>query len=479
MLSLVVLLPPFSIDVKIDDKPPTSEQAEVTILAEDYLGISSWVDNSLSAGNWYDRSTDTTKTWGTDIAIAGSDCCDPVIRKQGDILHFVWLNWDGIYYMRSLDGGATFSQVISLSGNCFSVDHPWIDVKGNEVAVVWYGCGNVNVSCSKDSGATWTNYVLPGTTNHGIPVITADRNRFYAVFWDFNLNGGNYGVAVSVADSCNLWNTPPSRIAEMHQSVGPNPYPQSIVADGYDKGIDLLARGAYVAYMHTNTGSRSDWRIYIARTSDGSAWDTFMVAPHGDVGTYYMPAIVVDWYGYVHLFYFYRISNKKWVLYHTMSLDGGNTWTSPIQVSDTTFEFVDENDCGGVDFVDYTCWPGHYIDASADRERVYVAWADNRYIGGVGPYFHVYTSFAYIRDLVPTLLEEKLDDRVAYSRGILFIDSDEDTQASIRIYSLNGRLIYSNSTLLRKGRNKLKVELARGTYILKINDRTFKIVGGS
>lgn len=473
ILSLVVL-PPFSPDVKIDDKTGSQEQAEVTIMAENYLGLSSWVDNGSATTNWYDRSTDTTRTWGVDQdAFGSSDCCDPVIRKQGDVVHVVWLEYGAVKYIRSTDEGQTFSPVVVFESSS-SVDHPWIAVKGDQVAVVWRGSSGIMVACSDDYGETWNTVTLPGTDDNYIPVIDADGRNFYAVFWG-TASGSYYGVDVSMTSDCNNWTDYPVRVGLMYDGVGPNPYPQSIVASGYKNPFDLLGKGIYIAYMHSPTLSRSDWRVYLARSLDnGATWDTMMVAPNGDNSIYYMPTVVVDNRGIVHLFYFYKLGYQEWALFHSMSTDKGNTWSQPIQVSDTTFQFVEEAGCD-INSVDYDCWPGHYIDSYADDERVYVAWADNR-----TGYFHVYSSYAYIDDLLAaTGMDERTTSGISFRDGGIVYNSPVSGREMLRVYSVDGRQILSMEVSLQKGANFIPLNLDRtGVYLIKIGDERVKVLGG-
>ena len=474
MWLIFISIYPFQPNVKIDDKTGSQEQAEVTIMAEDYLGLSSWVDNGNTTTNWYDRSTDTTRTWGVDQdAFGSSDCCDPVIRKQGDVVHVVWLEYGAIKYVRSLDEGLTFSPVVLLESSS-SVDHPWIAVKGDQVAIVWRGSGGIKVACSDDYGETWNITLLPGTDDNYIPVIDADGRNFYAVFWG-EADTIYYGVDVSMTEDCNSWENEPIRVGLMYSGVGPNPYPQSIVASGYKNPFDLVGGGMYIAYMHSPTLSRSDWRIYLARSLDfGATWDTMMVAPNGDNGIYYMPTIVADNQGNVHLFYFYRIDYQEWALFHSMSTDRGNTWSDPIQVSDTTFQFVEEPGCN-IDNVSYDCWPGHYIDSYADDERVYVAWADNR-----TGYFHVYSSYAYIEDLLSvTGFDEKDISSIAFEHGGLVYNSPVSGKEMLRVYSVDGRQILAKEVSVRKGSNFIPLNLEKaGIYLVKIGNERIKVLGG-
>ncbi|MEO0202636.1 MAG: hypothetical protein ABIL37_02810, partial [candidate division WOR-3 bacterium] len=130
------------------------------------------------------------------------------------------------------------------------------------------------------------------------------------------------------------------------------------------------------------------------------------------------------------------------------SVNFGSSWSNPIRVSDTTFEFVEENDCGSVDNVNYYCWPGHYIEAYADSQNVYVAWADNR-----TGYFHVYSTYSRINDLVISNKEKLVNKNVKLKDGKLIYISDKSEVLHIKIYEANGRLIYNSKISVKPGEN--------------------------
>ncbi|MCS7245592.1 MAG: hypothetical protein N2504_05175 [candidate division WOR-3 bacterium] len=448
---------PFRPNIKIDDKVGADEQAEISITITKFKSLSSWIG---SGGNWYDVSIDTTNNWNIDKnnVFGNDDCCDPVAKEYNGIIHLVWLNWNSIEYTRTDDFGNSFipNKVIAQG----FLDHPWMAVKKDTIAIIFtsYNVSNIiTVACSFDGGNTWT---LVNITNGAVPIITTDRQKFWAIFWDYDPSG--IGIVVSSSTNCLNWSTP-QKVAVMDAVIGPNPYPQGIHADAF-------AGRVLNAYMHTRTGSRNDWRVYISRYNL-IEWDSFMVSPNSDNSIYYMPAITFDPYGNAHLFYFYRITNKKWALYHSYSSDFGNNWSNPIRVSDTTFEFVDENECGGVDNVDYYCWPGHYIEAYADSQNVYVAWSDNR-----TGYFHVYSTYAKISQIVKTYESKEISKLFLNNKKIIYL-ADGTENISVKIYKIDGSLIFQKNTRTTKGHNIIYELKKPEVLIVKINEKTYKIGG--
>ncbi len=463
ILNFIVLDFPFKVNVKIDDKVGSNEQAEITLTTTQFRSISSWVDNGSTGGNWYDISLDTTKTWGSDKnSLFGSgDCCDPVAKENNSILHLVWLNNTSIAYSKSNDFGNTFSTPKILSTGF--LDHPWMAIKKDTIAIIfaqYSGSSSViRVACSFDNGNNWSVVSIPNSSQGGVPIITTDGNKFWGFFWGNDPT--DIGIWVSSSTNCSTWSSA-QKVAVMHSVVAPNPYPQGIHADAYNDRV-------LNAYMHTRTGNRSDWRVYIARYNL-LGWDTFMVAPNGNNSIYYMPVIKFDPYGNAHLFYFYKIANKKWALFHSYSSDFGNTWSAPIRVSDTTFQFVEENDCGSVDNVNYNCWPGHYFEAYADSQNIYVAWADNR-----TGYFHVYSTYARLSDLTTFHANENKENNLKVKNGKLVYTSDKEKLADFRIYHLDGRLVYKKEVKLKPGDNE--IYKVRGLVIVKVDNQIYKIGG--
>ncbi|MEO0202634.1 MAG: hypothetical protein ABIL37_02800 [candidate division WOR-3 bacterium] len=53
MLTFIIISNfPFNPNVKIDDKTGSQEQAEISIVVSQFNGLSSWVDNGSTGGNW-------------------------------------------------------------------------------------------------------------------------------------------------------------------------------------------------------------------------------------------------------------------------------------------------------------------------------------------------------------------------------------------------------------------------------------------
>jgi hypothetical protein len=87
-------------------------------------------------------------------------------------VHVVWDdftpgNFD-ILYRRSLDGGATFPNIIkNLSGSAAGAFSPDIAVSGNNLYVVWQQDSDILYRTSTDNGATFPNVMTNLSANTG------------------------------------------------------------------------------------------------------------------------------------------------------------------------------------------------------------------------------------------------------------------------------------------------------------------------
>ena len=106
--------------------------------------------------------------WSTPMRISerGGDWY-PQIIAQGETLHVVYNNGIGYHktcYVRSNDGGITWSQHIALTGRDGTTDFPRILRWNNKVMALWRECfnlgnnrANIGYAISNDDGLTWSD----------------------------------------------------------------------------------------------------------------------------------------------------------------------------------------------------------------------------------------------------------------------------------------------------------------------------------
>lgn len=128
--------------------------------------------------------------------------CYPNSSTSGQFRYLVWSEGDEdsrfILFKRSTDGGKTFDNAITLSGNAPSaVFNPKLSTEGNNVFVVWQGdsnSGNQDILMRKstDNGKTFGS-VINLSNDHagsGNPEINVNSSSVYVV-WDGTTPGNN------------------------------------------------------------------------------------------------------------------------------------------------------------------------------------------------------------------------------------------------------------------------------------------------
>ncbi|MFZ8826547.1 MAG: hypothetical protein ACO2OT_06905 [Candidatus Caldipriscus sp.] len=429
---------PFT-NVRVDDYPDNTSHAEVSTAVIFNLGVTGWIDLDVTGENAFSLTHDGGRTWEAHFGDPGSACCDPVVRINGNNIHLVWLGLYHTYYMRSTDGGTTWGPVINV-GNCSSTDHPWIALRRDTLVIIYANfCTSSRIysAYSYDNGTTWNRTAVYSTG--GVPMATADDSLFYAIWW--RSSGSCIYLYVSRSTNGAVWSSP-TNAACMTRDIAPNPYPVGYQPVAWGKG------NIGIIYM---SGSLSDLKVSFVRSTNGGAtWSSpIRITSNPSSVAEYMPALAADPYGGLHAFWYdNRAGYGLWGLYYSYSSDGGITWSPSIRVSDTYFPFVERSGCGGVGGVDYTndCWPGHYIDAWADSNFVYVAWSDNRIVVGGRNYWHIWFAYA---PLPSTNFAEKLDFE---GKGK-------------KIYSVDGKFVGEDIE-----------KLPKGIYIVKEGNKTYKVI---
>jgi hypothetical protein len=126
----------------------------------------------------------------------------PTLALGGSALHIVWSNWNGsnadVVYMRSTNGGVTWSSPATIGGG--SGDHffPWIAARGSRVYASWMNRAggddvyDIAAVASTNGGGTWT---APTTLSSADSNVTAG-NAFSFPTCAFNFIGDYSGIVV-------------------------------------------------------------------------------------------------------------------------------------------------------------------------------------------------------------------------------------------------------------------------------------------
>ncbi|NPB04731.1 MAG: exo-alpha-sialidase [Thermotogae bacterium] len=378
---LIVLLGdvPFT-TIRVDNRPDTTSHMEVSGAVLYEVGGVGWISD-VSGGNDYEASSDSGRTWGAPRGFS-SECCDPVVRITDTVIHRIYLGGYETGYAKTYDYGITWTIPQNISA-CNSTDHPWIAYRNDTLVVIYadYCSYELRSAYSYDNGDSWARATV--SPSGGVPMAAQDDSLFYALWWDYS----SPCIYIKVASSLDgaTWSGS-STAACMSTDISSNPYPAGYQGAGWGKG------NLAVVYM-ADAGYYS-WDVEVVVSNDGGrTWSSPVKVSDQPSANEYMPAIASDPYGNLHVFWYDdRAGSGQWALYYSKSEDGGTTWQPAIRVTDYYFPFIDRSGCGGASNVGYSgdCWPGHYIDAWADSNYVYVFFSDN----SVVDHWHVFMAYA-------------------------------------------------------------------------------------
>ncbi|HED04720.1 MAG TPA: exo-alpha-sialidase, partial [Candidatus Fraserbacteria bacterium] len=251
-----------------------------------------------------------------------------------------------ITFARSTDGGRHFQKPITLSprGRFVQGSIPRVGPNG-EVYVAWqeFNHPGIRISKSSDGGRSFGADGVQDTlvapiefTGQRASPATCQGRRILNGFIDAASEFPSLGV--------NPLN------GEIYLAFASNPL-------GPDQSD--------VYFVRSSDGGRS-WSVPVRLNDDSSQSDQFMpalaVAPNGAIG--------VIWYD--------RRSdprNLKLDVYMALSTDGGRSWQPNRQVNQVSFGVPPL----GPNFDSVRpCYMGDYIDITADAQRFYLTWGDNR-----------------------------------------------------------------------------------------------------
>ena len=256
-----------------------------------YASLEYSSDNSIS-GVTVTSSADGGRTWSgpvqaddrggfADKEAMTSDGSGTLYLVYDDVLGPDYATSESIDLLitRSVDGGATWSPTVSVTGAPGNILGPVVAARPDgRVVVAWWNlaAGDVLASASTDRGATWT----PAVRVNAVP-----------------------GSAVWVNSS---WETAMPSIAQ-----------------------DASGR-LYVAWADLGAGTRD---ILVSRSDDGGAtWSSSVRVNDVATGDQWMPSLVVDPRGTVHAAWLDGRTGA-WNAEYANSTDGGLTWSANVRVS--------------------------------------------------------------------------------------------------------------------------------------------------
>jgi hypothetical protein len=182
----------FEATENLSNSPEVSERPAIAAIGDSVYVV--WQEDTLTDRDiFFVRSIDGGSTFSIPADLSENDgfSQNPSISTTENIVHVVWEdNTSGtseILYTRSLDGGLNFNPAESISLNTAGAFVPAIATLENNVYVVWSDDtpGNIGIifRSSSDGGVNFGNTVnLSGNTVSSSPAISTSANNVYVVW---------------------------------------------------------------------------------------------------------------------------------------------------------------------------------------------------------------------------------------------------------------------------------------------------------
>jgi hypothetical protein len=217
----------FSKEINLSNNPGYSEHPHIAVSGNNVYVV--WIDDTSSI------STTTVTTKNKEIlfrksitdrrSISGQKNY-PKVAAFENSTYVVWNVGiigdtnnnnisNGIFFMKSLDSGNSFSDTIKLNSNSNSIGESQIAAYGNNVYVVWGGnpddkiVGNMFFVKSSDNGNRFSNAISITEKNSLNVEVIADRNNNVYIVWQGVLSDRNEEILLkkSSDDGASFTNT--------------------------------------------------------------------------------------------------------------------------------------------------------------------------------------------------------------------------------------------------------------------------------
>jgi len=300
-------------------------------------------------------SNDHGQTWGSPTVIypAGAatggqwDSQIAVDPADGRTVYasFMQNNKSDIIVAKSTNFGVTWSFVTADTTNA-GTDKPILAVRGQDVYVVYTHAQTTYAAYSHNGGASFKEATVSkggklGWALAGGGTVTPNGNVFFA--WaGYERNGGATGnVNLYVSKSTDGGDSWTSKVLEISKS--PPQCPEYNCGWAYLGAQMVMASDAngavYVLWNAGVTTAAGPERIYFSKSIDGgNTWSAEVDVSTAPVGTHHaFPAIAARGNGDVRISWMdARAVNgglDRWNVYYRSSTNGGNTWSSEVDLS--------------------------------------------------------------------------------------------------------------------------------------------------
>ncbi|SRR5258706_239779 len=251
-----------------------------------------WGDrfNTTHGAIYYTHTLDSGFTWSVPVAISDTNgnAWNAAIAVNGSNVHVVWREIDTLnnhrssHYIHSLDGGNTWGT--SMTIDSVVADWPAVTVSGNHV----YVANDIVTSAvpynteifflrSLDNGATWSPHqqITFASGRSEDEAINAEGSHIF-MSWNDNRSGQMQIFYKHSGDYGATWDPEVAVIP-------PSGYGTMVSVD--NASIDVIAAGAPSGHYQI---------LLAQSTDTGASWSTDMDLTHDTANTYYYPDMVRD-----------------------------------------------------------------------------------------------------------------------------------------------------------------------------------------
>ncbi|MDD4307622.1 MAG: sialidase family protein [Thermoplasmata archaeon] len=367
-----------------------------------------WVDEVLPGPNYYlyyRNSTDNGYSWNPIQLLAGgvNDPNKPDMTVDGNNIHIVWdaaYDDKDIYYINSTNGGGSWSAPLRISINdTFNSYWPQIEVSGDIRHIIWYDSRdgnqeiyykrypeilpdikspdinhvpvasanisetiNITANVTDDVGvdAVYLNYTGVNSTNYNVSMSQWDGNWSYNILGQDNIGTVDYFIWCNdTSGNANMTCVFQVQIVAAGMPTGWTDDIRLTNNVITDSSANIVAEGLDVQLSWTrNIGN---YEIYHMKSRNGgNTWNTpsqisnsGVSARNSDIAMAGNNVSVVweDW------------KTPAWEIFYRNSTDGGDTWDSEKRIS--------ANDGFNSQ--------GPKIAISPDSQNIHIIWVDSRH----------------------------------------------------------------------------------------------------
>lgn len=362
--------PPWSAAVKAGDVSDTINEGEscIAFSGDNVYCVANCAERSRVSVITYGRSTDAgaswTTTWWRDPSGPATWLSDPVILTDdtGYVHLFVQFSTNLIRHYLSLDSGQTWIDTSDVSVPGATVDKPWVCHYGNTIYICWQQLSTpAGIMLARSSDCGRTwTRAIIDTRLYITGIDVSPSGDLHVCL---RTSGGGFYYFKST-DGGNTWPEPLKRTLGtgfQYTSGWGDRAPMPCIAAPTDTDIAATLVDQ----------SLGNWDVLLFRSSDGgNTWTAPVLLNDSTAGGQCKGWLEADVYGGLHALWYHTpswptSSSSRWSVRYQFSDDFGATWRPSIRLNDTMFT-------SPVDFI------GEYHIMQSDSTWLRCVWADGR-----------------------------------------------------------------------------------------------------